>query len=134
MRPAFASWTTVSRGGRRAELEGSKWQLLSGDRVVGELIVHGGNFPWVNARLHPREGFEEIRSVFEEELRSLDAYDENVEGWEASYRRVRAAVTLAAPDGHLVREFILHIDGTEAWWTWTDEPFEDETAPSPIRE
>jgi hypothetical protein len=112
-------------------MEGSKWQLLRGDQVVGELVVYGGDFPWLNARLHPMEGFEQIRSVFEEELRSLDAYDENIERWEDAYRRVRAAVTLAAPDGQIVREFVLHIDGTEAWWRWTDEPFEDEKAPPP---
>ena len=118
--------------GRRAELEGSKWQLLRGDQVVGGLVVYGGDFPWVNALLLPKEGFEEIRSLFEEEMRSLDAYDEDIEGSENAYRRVWAAVSLAAPDGHLVREFILHIDGIKAWWRWTDEPFEDEGAPSPL--
>jgi hypothetical protein len=25
-----------------------------------------------------------------------------------------------------VPEFLLHIDGTEAWWRWSDEPFEGE--------
>jgi hypothetical protein len=35
-------------------------------------------------------------------------------------------VSLAAPDGHLVPEFLLHIDGSEAWWRWSDEPFRDE--------
>jgi len=65
-----------------------------------------------------KRALKEIRSLFEEEMRSLDAYDEDIERWEDAYRRVRAAVSLAAPDGHLVREFILYIDGIKAWWRW----------------
>lgn len=109
------------------------WRIFRGGQLVADLVVYGGDFPWLNARVFPKEGFEEIRPIFEEELRRLDAYDDNIEGWEDAYRRVRVAVSLAAPDGHLVREFILHIDGTEAWWRWTDEPFKDETAPPPGR-
>jgi hypothetical protein len=110
-------------------VDGPTWQLLRGDQIVADLIVYGGDFPWVNARLEPKEGFEEIRPIFEDELRLLDADDENVEAWEQAYYRVRSEVKLAHPDGHLVPEFLLHIDGTEAWWRWSDEPFEGEAGP-----
>ena len=60
-----------------------------------------------------------------EEIRLVDD-DENIQSWEDAYHRIRVEVSLAAPDGHLVPEFLLHIDGSEAWWRWTDEPFEDE--------
>jgi hypothetical protein len=36
---------------------------------------------------------------------------------------VADAVSLAYPDGRRVPEFLLHIDGLEAWWRWSDEPF-----------
>ena len=106
-------------------MQSSTWQLLRDDRVVADLVVYGGDFPWLNARVFPKEGFEEIRPIFEEELRLVDD-DENIQSWEDAYHRIRAEVSLAAPDGHLVPEFLLHIDGSEAWWRWTDEPFEDE--------
>jgi hypothetical protein len=112
------------------EMDGSTWHLLPGDRIVADLVVYGGDFPWLNARLHPRDGFEEIRPLFEDELGRLDDYDANIEGWEDAYHRVRAEVSLAAPDGHLVPEFILHVHDNEAWWRWSEEPFEDE-GPSP---
>jgi len=104
-------------------MEGPTWQLLRNGRVVADLVVYGGDFPWVNARVIPREGLEELRPVFEEELRR-NQYGEDIEGWEDAYRRVRAQVSLAHPDGHLVPEFLLHIEGNEAWWRWSDEPFE----------
>jgi hypothetical protein len=104
--------------------ESQKWQLLRGDRVIAHLIVYGGDFPWLNARVLPKEGFEEVHPIFEDELRLLDDED-NIERWEGAYYSVRAEVKLAAPDGHLVPEFLLHIDGSEAWWRWSDTPFED---------
>jgi hypothetical protein len=106
-------------------MQSSTWQLLRDDLVVADLVVYGDDFPWLNARVFPKEGFEEIRPIFEEELRLVDD-DENIQSWEDAYHRIRAEVCLAAPDGHLVPEFLLHIDGSEAWWRWTDEPFEDE--------
>jgi hypothetical protein len=107
-------------------VEGSTWRLLRGDRVVADLVVYGGDFPWLNARMFPREGFEEVRPLFEDELLRLDDYDANIQGWDDAYQRIRAEVSLAGPDGHLVPEFLLHIDGDEAWWRWSDEPFDEE--------
>ena len=113
-------------GYRQTLMDGSTWQLLRGDRVVADLIVYGGDFPWLNARVEPTEGFEELRPIFEHELRLLDAIDENIDGWENAYAQVRSEVTLRHPDGHLVPQFLLHVEGTEAWWRWSDEPFEDQ--------
>ena len=109
-------------------MDGPTWQLLRGDQIVADLIVYGDDFPWVNARLVPREAFEEIRPIFEDELRLLDD-EENIEAWEQAYYRVRSEVKLAHPDGHLVPEFLLHIDGREAWWRWSDEPFSGDASP-----
>ncbi|MEV6847472.1 hypothetical protein [Actinoplanes sp. NPDC051411] len=36
------------------------------------------------------------------------------------------AVTLRYPEGNEVPEFLLHIQGDEAWWRWSDEPFDDD--------
>ncbi len=38
-------------------------------------------------------------------------------------------MTLTSPDGP-VPEFLLHIEGEQAWFRWSDEPFdEDEETP-----
>ena len=79
-------------------------------------MVTDGNFPWVYARVDEREGFDEVRSLFAEELLRLDSLDEDVEAWERAYEAVRNAVALRGPDGREEPEYLLHIDGDEAWW------------------
>jgi hypothetical protein len=98
------------------------------DGVLADLVVTGGDFPWLNARVDPREGLAGVRPLFAEELRLLDGIDEDVESWERAYEAVRNAVTLRYPDGQEVPEFHLHLDGNEAWWRWSDEPFDEEDA------
>ena len=53
----------------------------------------------------------------------MNALDDAVDEWESAYAQVREAVTLHYPDGRVVPEFLLHIDGDEAWFRWSDEPF-----------
>ncbi|MCZ7420041.1 hypothetical protein O7605_10975 [Verrucosispora sp. WMMA2121] len=107
---------------------GGAWTLHRRDDggVLAELVVTGGDFPWLNARVDPREGLAELRPLFAEELRLLDGIDEDVESWEHAYETVRNAVTLRYPDGQEVPEFLLHLDGDEAWWRWSDEPFDEQ--------
>ena len=106
------------------------WQLVDGEGVLAELVVTGGDFPWLNAEVRPTGRFERIRPLFEEELRRLDRLDDDLASWEAAYDRIRHAVRLLAPDGRPVPEFLLHIDGHDAWWRWSDDPFPDtETEP-----
>jgi hypothetical protein len=103
------------------------WTLYRGDELIADLVVNGGDFPWLNADVRPHPGFEDVRPLFDEELRLLDDVDNHVEEWEAAYEKVRAAVTLKYPDGGEVPEFLLHIDKGEAWWRWSDEAFDHES-------
>jgi hypothetical protein len=100
------------------------WTLYRGDELIAELVVNGGDFPWLNADVRPYPGFEDVRPLFDEELRLLDGVENHVEEWGAAYEKVRAAVTLKYPDGGEVPEFLLHIDMGEAWWRWSDEAFD----------
>jgi hypothetical protein len=107
------------------------WQLVRPDgELLAELVVTDSDFPWLNATIRPTVGFEDVRPLFVDELRWLHADAGNPEQWDAAYERIRAATRLLAPDGHSVPEFLLHIDGDQAWWRWLEEPF---TAPGPGR-
>jgi len=99
------------------------WQLVDGKGLLAELVVSGGDFPWLNAEVRAMARFERIRPLFEDELRQLDSPDEEQASWEAAYDRIRQAVRLLAPDRRPVPEFLLHIDGHDAWWRWSDESF-----------
>ena len=91
------------------------WRLVRGDEFLAELVVTGGDFPWLNASVRPAVAFAEVRPVFDEELRLLELLDDELEQLEAAYRRIREVVRLLAPDGRPVPEFLLHIDGEDAW-------------------
>ncbi len=99
------------------------WRLVQGEELLAELIVTGGDFPWLNARIRAMPGFEAVRPLFEEELRALEHIDDDLGSWQAAYDRIRRAVSLLYPEGRPVPEFLLHVDGEDAWWRWSDEPF-----------
>jgi hypothetical protein len=103
--------------------ESRVWQVVHDDELLAELVVTGGDFPWLKAQVRPAARFVEVQPLFEDELRRLDHLDEDPAPWEAAYDRIRQAVRLLAPDGRTVAEFLLHIDGDDAWWRWNDEPF-----------
>ena len=99
------------------------WQLVRGDQTVAALVVTGMDFPWLHARLQPEAAFEEVRPLFDEELRLLDRIDDDPATWEAAYQRIRRTLQLIKPDGRPVPEFLLHVEGAKAWWRWNDTPF-----------
>jgi hypothetical protein len=99
------------------------WRLMHDEELLAELIVTGGDFPWLNARIRAMAGFEAVRPLFEEELRALEHIDDDLGSWQAAYDRIRRSVTLHYPDGRPVPEFLLHVDGEDAWWRWSDESF-----------
>jgi hypothetical protein len=93
---------------------------------VAELHVTDTNFPWLNARVVPLPGFEQVAPLFEEEARLLDELaDVESPEWTAAYKRVRIETRQPYPDGRDVPEYQLHIEGEHAWWRWSDEPFSE---------
>ena len=105
---------------------GEVWRLLHHGHLVAELEVVDGGLPWLTAIVHPKVGFEAAAGLFREELRHMeDLADEESPEWAAAYDAIRAQTTLLDPDGKAVPEYLLHIDGAEAWWRWNDEPFSD---------
>jgi hypothetical protein len=48
------------------------WQLVRGDELLAELVVSGGDFPWLNAEVRSAAGFAEVRPLFDDELRWAD--------------------------------------------------------------
>jgi hypothetical protein len=58
----------------------SVWHLLRGDQLVAELVVTGGDFPWLSATVRA-PAFDELRPLFAEELRLLDRLDQEIEAW-----------------------------------------------------
>jgi hypothetical protein len=106
---------------------GDEWGLYrAGDGVrVAALVVYDWDFPWVNAKVRALDGLSGLLPLFAEEVARLEDVDGDVGGWDRAYEAVRAAVWLRDPEGRDVPEFLLHLEGDEAWWRWNDEPFEE---------
>ncbi|MFI9815914.1 hypothetical protein [Saccharothrix variisporea] len=109
---------------------GGVWRLQRGDELLGEVLVEDGDFPWLSGRFRPQPAFAEVKPLFDEELALTEALAdsdsaEDVEAWERVYERIAGALTLVAPHGP-VPEFLLHVQGDEAWFRWSDEPFTDD--------
>ena len=101
------------------------WRLLAGDIEIARLVVNGSNQPWLTATVIPAAEFDHYRSLFDDELVALDRLDADLPGHNAIYRRIREQLTFLHPDGRIVAEWLLHIDGDRAWWRWSMEPFSE---------
>jgi hypothetical protein len=104
-------------------VHGQRFSLASSHQLVAELVVTGGEFPWLSATVRATPAFDLLQPLFAGELRLLDRLDQDVEAWEAAYDGLRQKVILERPDGFAVPEFLLHVDDEDAWWRWSDEPF-----------
>jgi hypothetical protein len=101
------------------------WQLVARDgSVLGEIAIEEADFPWLRGRFTARPAYADVRPLFERESALLERIDEAEEEWEAAYAAIREAVSLHAPPGRPVAEFLLHIEGDEAWFRWSEEPFD----------
>ena len=106
-------------------MEDGTWTLLHNGEVVAELRPTGGDFPWVRAQVVRRAGFSAVAELFETEVRLLDGPEVDEAAWTSASEAIRSETSLVDPSGTEVPEFLLHIDGDDAWWRWHDKPFED---------
>jgi len=92
------------------------WHLTAADgTALGRLeLAEGGDMFWSDYRFTPTPAFEQIAPLFADELALLNRGE--METWEVAYQRiVDLGIELRAEDcDDTIREFILHVDGSEA--------------------
>ena len=91
-------------------------ELRRGAALLGVLSYQNTDQPFFGYRFEPTALFSEVQPLFDEELRLLNA--EEMDAWELAYNKIDAlGLTLEPTDGGAaIREFILHIEGSEAWF------------------
>ena len=102
--------------------EGQVWRLEQGKTLLGEIVIEEADFPWLSGRFIADPAFATVKPWFDETLALLEA--EQHEQFDAAYDRIAQALTLASPSGP-VAEFLLHVQDDQAWFRWSDEPFDD---------
>jgi hypothetical protein len=93
------------------------WLLKRGGVVLGHLAQCKPDQPFVFCRFTSTSAFEEVRPLFEAELRLLNTGQ--MEDWEKAYQAIDAlGLRLESSGGKTINEFLLHIDGVEAWFRY----------------
>lgn len=98
----------------------STWRLMRQDDLLGTIAITEADFPWLHGRFAPEPAFAEVKPWFDAVLALMEAevYDER---FDAAYELIPQALTLVSPRGP-VADFLLHVDGEDAWFRWSDEP------------
>ncbi|MEW1914820.1 hypothetical protein AB0442_41755 [Kitasatospora sp. NPDC085895] len=105
-------------------MHGEVWRLTRGAELVGEIEIGEADFPWLAGTFRPGPGYPAVAPWFAETLALLEA-EEHEERFDEAYDRIAEALTLSSPEGP-VAEFLLHIDGDQVWFRWSDEPFDED--------
>ncbi len=98
----------------------STWRLMRRGGLPVTIAVTEADFPWLRGTFAPEPAFAEVRPWFDAVLALMEA-EVHDERFDAAYDPIPQALTLVSPSGP-VADFLLHIDGEEAWFRWSDEP------------
>ena len=90
--------------------------LKQGEKLLGILRSYDTDFPWVNCKFEATPSFNDIRPLFDQELRLLDA--DQMDDWETAYERIKSLSLklFNTSDMKNIDEFLLHIRENEAWF------------------
>ena len=94
------------------------YRVYRGGRLIGTLTRTDGDMPWENGTFKPAAGFAAVRKLFDRERALLDA--DRMDEWEAAWEEIAAPGLRLVPvaGGEEITDFVLHIDGSTAWWRY----------------
>jgi len=89
--------------------------LKRGEELLGVLNCYDLDMPWFKGRFEAAAGFSEVKKLFEDELKFLDA--DQMDDWQIAYERINALglKLIDVQTNEEIIEFVLHVRGTEAW-------------------
>lgn len=103
------------------------WRLEHDQELLGEIEILDQDFPWLSGRFTAQPAFTRFKPLFDRELQLLAPESDDPakwHAWESAYDAIAEALTLIDNAGNPVAEFLLHIEDDQAWFRWSDEPFD----------
>jgi hypothetical protein len=92
-----------------------KWELLSGDQVLGELHLTDVQQPFRHCAFRPLAAFEPFASIFEAEAAALATDD--VAAWERAEAELATLnLSLVSSNGERIADPLIHVAGEVAWF------------------
>jgi hypothetical protein len=95
-----------------------KYYLYRGKKLLGTITHTSDDFPWHQGVFEPEPCFDEVKHLFNQELKLLEN-DELTDGkWDAVWTEITRPGLKLIPisGGKDIEKFLLHIDGEETWW------------------
>lgn len=116
-----------------SETKPKHWRLVKGNLELATITPTEHDFPWIYGTIARTEHFVIVADYFRRDLEAVRRVDDGEESeadydaLDVSYEQLKAdGVRLLAPEGEPVAEFLMHVDGDDAWFRYSDEPFDDE--------
>src|SRR3954471_24072963 len=100
-------------------------ELKQGELLLGTLIVDDIDQPWFMCNFVATPDFEAIRPLFDAELAIIEGSDDlDVVKWEEAWSPIEALglQLIPAETGTALGDFLLHIQGDKAWFTYWHGP------------
>lgn len=97
------------------------WTLRADGKVVAEIVVDDGDFPWLHGSFTALPGFGDYAPLFAEEARLLRTPDRDETSWGAVYTRITEALTLHDDEGAAMADFLLHVEDGRARWRYQEK-------------
>jgi hypothetical protein len=92
----------------------NRWQLVSGDRILGTLTFRDPDQPFLICDFSPTPEFAAIEPLFVTELEILNTSPFDAELWEQEYQKIDALELRLVPVGDsqaIDGQLLLHIEG-----------------------
>jgi hypothetical protein len=94
------------------------FHLYRGEQLLGTLTYASSDMPWEHGTFEPTPAFEEFRPLFDRELALLNA--DRMDEWEEAWSEIEelGLHLKRGPASKAIDEFLLHVDGSNAWWRY----------------
>ena len=94
------------------------YRVVRNGMLLGTLTRTGSDMPWWEGDFAPAPGFDSVRPMFDRERELLDS-DDDMDAWGRAWEELAVGMVLVPLDGRPpITEFLLHINGREAWWRY----------------
>jgi len=95
-----------------------KYHLIRGTKNLGTITHISDDFPWHQGSFNPTENFEDVKQLFDEELRIVESDDLDNDKWENIWSKIiEPGLRLVSLDQNKeMNDFLIHIDGEETRW------------------
>lgn len=95
-----------------------KYFLYRGEKILGTITHTADDFPWHQGVFEPEPCFDEVKHLFDLELKLLENEELGNGKWEAAWAEITGPGLELVPisDGYKFKRLLIHIDGNETWW------------------